>query len=44
VETALANQCYYIREVTRKDGKRKRYRDISLVSRGAGVALPARIL
>jgi hypothetical protein len=44
VETALANRCYHIREVARKDGKRKRYRDTSLVSEGAGVALPARVL
>ena len=44
VETALANWYYYIREVTREDGKRRIYRDTSLVSGRAGVALPARVL
>src|SRR5436853_1588211 len=38
----LANRCYYIREVTRENGKRLEYRDTSLVSGRAGVALPAR--
>src|SRR5436853_816656 len=40
----LANRCYYIREVTRENGKRLEYRDTNLVSRKAGVALPARVL
>src|SRR5436853_2772468 len=40
----LANRCYYIREVTRENGKRSEYRNTNLVSKKADIVLPAQVL